>query len=102
MIELARKGVKLDGFQEDVSHLQDMRKRLKAEYEAQKVALQTRSPVQVLEAATVVRTDDEPGKRRMAGGAALGGLLFALFGVCWVEFRPRRVGKGGEGVAARA
>ncbi len=96
VFEIARKAIKLDGFQEDLSHLQEMTKRLKSEYEAQKVVLQIPSPVRTLEPATVTRADVQTRKLTMAGGVSVGGFLFALFGVAWLEFRLRRVYRAEE------
>jgi capsular exopolysaccharide synthesis family protein len=94
--ELTKQGIKLDSFREDIGHLEDMWRRLKGEHETLKVELQAPSRVEVREEATVKRVDVEKQKALMSGGAALGGLLFGLFAVSWLEFRTRRVDRVDE------
>jgi capsular exopolysaccharide synthesis family protein len=91
LAELGKKGVRLDSFREDVSHLEDLTKRFKQEHEALKVELQAPSKVAVLEEATVTRVNVEARKWMMTAGAALAALCFGLFGVSWLEYRARRV-----------
>jgi capsular exopolysaccharide synthesis family protein len=82
---------KLDQAREEIGAIEDMAKRLKNEYEALNVAMQSPSQVRVLEDATVIKADAQARKIMMAGGGALGAFFFALLGVSWLEYRARRV-----------
>jgi capsular exopolysaccharide synthesis family protein len=89
--ELGKKGVRLDSFREDVSHIEEMVKRFKQEQEALRVEVQAPSRVAVLEEATVTRVNVQARKWMMTAGAGLGAFAFALFAVSWLEYRARRV-----------
>jgi succinoglycan biosynthesis transport protein ExoP len=86
-----KQGYKLDIFEDEIGHLQDMTKNLKGQSEALKVELQAPSRVRVVEPAAVIRVDVKLRKILMTGGACLAGLVFALFGIAWLEYRSRRV-----------
>jgi capsular exopolysaccharide synthesis family protein len=91
LAELGKKGVKLDSFREDVSHIEEMVKRFKQEQEALRVEVQAPSRVAVLEEATVSRVNVGARKWMMTAAAGLGAFCFALFAVSWLEYRARRV-----------
>ena len=91
IVELDKQGFKLDMFQDDISYLEKMTKRLRDEREALKLALAQPSRVALIEEGTVIRVDVMMRKIMMTGGASLGGLCFALFGIAWLEFRSRRI-----------
>jgi hypothetical protein len=78
LAELAKKGVRLDAFREDISHIEEMVKRFKAEQEALRVEVQAPARVAVLEEATVSRASPEARDWALTGGAALAALCFAL------------------------
>lgn len=91
VVDFSKKGIKLDNFREDISHLEEMTRRLKSEYEALKIELQAPSRVDVLEEGTISRADANARRFLMTGGAALAAFLAALAGVAFLEYRMRRV-----------
>lgn len=89
--KMATFGDKLAVWKEDITHLEDMTKKLKNEQEAIRVELQAPSRVDVLERGTISRADPMLRKILITTGACIIGFCFALFGVAWLEYRTRRV-----------
>jgi capsular exopolysaccharide synthesis family protein len=91
VVELTRQNIKLDTFQEDLSSIVEMNKRISDEEQRLKVEIEAPSVVSVLEEAVVIRANATKRQALIAGGAGLGGLALVLFGVAWLEYRARRV-----------
>jgi capsular exopolysaccharide synthesis family protein len=89
--QIGRHGAKLDTVQHEITHLEGTLKTLKHEQEAIKIQLEVPSSVQVIEDATASRADPLLRRIMMTAGAALAGMVFALFGIAWMEYRTRRV-----------
>ena len=96
VVAMSKQGIKLDASREEITHVEDMMKRLKNEHEALKVELEAPTRVVLLEEATVTRVRSESRKMMMTGGAFAGAFCFALFGVGWLEYRARRIHKVDE------
>lgn len=85
------KGMDLDTMQTDLTHLENMVYKLRAEQEAVNVELQAPKRVEVIEFATVTKVDPFARKILFTVGAAIGGMCFALLGIAFLEYRTRRV-----------
>jgi succinoglycan biosynthesis transport protein ExoP len=88
---LAENSVKLDAFRDDISHTEDLVKRLIHEEQTLNVELEAPTEFKILEEAQVLHAQTKVRMALMSAGAAAGGLALALLAVGWWEFRRRRI-----------
>lgn len=81
---------------EDISQTEEVAKRLGNQMASLKVELEAPARVSLLEEAVVSGMRDEHRQAKAASGAGFAGFALALFGVCWLDARTRRVGNPEE------
>jgi succinoglycan biosynthesis transport protein ExoP len=88
---LSQNGSKLDAFRDDVSHIENLTKRLIGEEQALNVELEAPTEFKILEEAQILHADAKMKKAMMVAGSAGAALVAVLLAVGLWEFQRRRV-----------